>query len=407
MSIPLHTFGVDRPRLKRAVLGRVTSELVEVSVRSEHILMTTSLPCIRELEGYAGVMTRQMPDSALLEALAQRAIPLIHGVQNFDHLEPGDVVALNPGGYIRTLYRISSPHNAIFTTDRCNSLCLMCSQPPKEVDDRGQVEEHLRLIDLMSPKSREIGITGGEPTLLKDGLLRIIERCKERLPDTALHILSNGRLFYYGSYARKLAAIGHPDLMIGVPLYSDLADEHDFVVQCRGAFDETLVGLCNLARFGVRVEIRVVLHRHTYARLPELSELIYRNLPFAAHVAFMGLELMGFAVPNASDLWIDPYDYRDELRRATEFLARRGMNVSIYNHQLCVVPPELWRFCAKSISDWKNDYLPECETCSIRAACGGFFSSSLKRLHSRHIRPVLLDPSVALAAPADLLRISG
>jgi His-Xaa-Ser system radical SAM maturase HxsC len=385
LSLPLQTFGVDRPRLKQTVLGRVTSERQEPSVRSEYILMTSSLRDIRDLAGYAGILTLDSPDQDLLDSLT---VPVFHSVQTFDHLEPGDVVALNPGGYIRTLYRIFSPHNAIFTTDRCNSYCLMCSQPPKSVDDGDRIAEHLRLIELMSPAIREIGITGGEPTLLKDDLLRIIERCKERLPETALHILSNGRLFYYGSFARRLAAIGHPNLMIGVPLYSDLDEEHDFVVQCRGAFDQTLVGLCNLARFGVPVEIRVVIHRHTYARLPELAEFIYRNLPFASHVALMGLELMGFAVPNARDLWIDPHDYQEELRRATTFLARRGMNVSIYNHQLCVVPRELWRFCAKSISDWKNDYLPECDICAVRDLCGGFFSSSLKRLRSQHIRPL-------------------
>lgn len=388
MSFPLHTFGVDQPRLKQTVLGRVTSERQDDSMRSDYVLITKRLSDVQDLEGYVAVMTLESPDPALLETLAGRGVPVVHGVQTFDHLVPGDVVALNPGGYIRTLYRAASPHNAIFTTDRCNSYCLMCSQPPKPVDDSDRITEHLRLIELMSPATREIGITGGEPTLLKDGLLRIIERCKERLPETALHILSNGRLFYYGTFARRLAAIEHPNLMIGVPLYSDLNDEHDFVVQCRGAFDETLIGLCNLARFSVPVEIRVVIHRHTYARLPELAEFIYRNLPFASHVAFMGLELMGFAVPNVRDLWIDPYDYQGELRRATEFLAHRGMNVSIYNHQLCVIPRELWSFCVKSISDWKNDYLPECSTCSVRESCGGFFSSSLKRIHSQHIRPL-------------------
>jgi His-Xaa-Ser system radical SAM maturase HxsC len=220
-----------------------------------------------------------------------------------------------------------------------------------------------------------------------------VERCKELLPATSLHILSNGRLFYYGSLARELGGIGHPDLMIGVPLYSDLDFEHDFIVQAAGAFDETLVGLQNLGRFGVPVEIRVVIHRLTYGRLLELAEFIYRNLSFAAHVALMGLEMMGFAVPNRSELWVDPFDYREELRAATRFLAARGMRVSIYNHQLCVVPPDLWRFCRPSISDWKNDYLPECASCLVRETCGGFFSSSLQHGVSRHIAPVASAPT--------------
>jgi His-Xaa-Ser system radical SAM maturase HxsC len=261
----------------------------------------------------------------------------------------------------------------------------MCSQPPKDIDDSDRIAEHLRLIELASPTTAELGITGGEPTLMKDDLLEIVRRCKQLLPQTALHILSNGRLFYYGSFARKVAEIDHPDLMIGIPLYSDIDYLHDYVVQCRGAFDDTMVGLYNLGRFGVHVEVRVVIHRLTYDRLYDLAEFIYRNLPFASHVALMGLEMMGLAIPNQDSLWIDPWDYRDELERASFFLASRGMRVSIYNHQLCTVAPALWPLCRRSISDWKNEYLPACSGCAAKEQCGGFFSSGLKHRHSEHI----------------------
>ena len=54
-------------------------------------------------------------------------------------------------------------------------------------------------------------------------------------PNTALHMLSNGRLFNYLTLCREIAAIDHPDLMIGIPLYSDIPHRHDFVVQADGA----------------------------------------------------------------------------------------------------------------------------------------------------------------------------
>jgi hypothetical protein len=97
---------------------------------------------------------------------------------------------------------------------------------------------------------------------------------------------------------------------------------------------------------------------------------------------------MGFAVPNLDQLWIDPWDYRTELREATLSLAARGMRPSIYNHQLCVVPEDLWPFCRKSISDWKNDYLPVCDGCAVQGDCGGFFASSVKRRISAHVAPL-------------------
>ncbi len=387
MSLRLHAHGTAS-RFEGAALGRVTREPVEAPARGHHVLVLESWREGFEPNEYAGVLVGAAMPEEPLATLERAKVPIVHGVGALDHLAAGDVVALEPSGYVRTLYRIGSRSNALFATDRCNSFCVMCSQPPKAIDDRSRIREHLRLVELIDPATRELGITGGEPTLLKDNLLRLVAYCKERLPETALHVLSNGRLFYYGSFARKLAAIEHPDVMIGVPVYSDLGAVHDFVVQSEGAFDQTMVGLQNLGRHGVPVEIRVVLHRYTSERLARLAEFIYRNLTFAAHVTFMGLELMGFAVANADDLWIDPYEYRDELREAVFHLAARGVSVSVYNHQLCVVPRELWPFCRRSISDWKNDYAPICEACAVKEHCGGFFTSSLRRRVSGHLAPI-------------------
>ena len=118
-----------------------------------------------------------------------------------------------------------------------------------------------------------------------------------------------------------------------------------------------------------------------------LAEFIWRNLPFVDHVALMGLEMFGFTPRNLDVLWVDPVDYQRQLRSAVRTLALAGMNVSIYNHQLCTIPRELWPFARRSISDWKNVYLDECGECAVRAYCGGFFQSATKR-HSEHIRAV-------------------
>lgn len=386
MSHPLHAFGTPMPGLETPLLGRVTSDPIPPSNRGDHILFRPQGLPEGDLEGYAAVLIGSRLSEAALERVGR--VPGVHSLSRWDHFSDGDVLALQPRGYVRTLYRKTSSHNAIFATDRCNSYCLMCSQPPRPVDDSDRIREHLRLIDLMDPETLDLGITGGEPTLLKDDLLAIVQRCKDRLPNAALHILSNGRLFYYGSFAKKLSAIQHPDLMIGVPLYSDRAATHDYVVQCKGAFRDTVIGLQNLGRYGVPVEIRIVLHRWTYARLLDLAEFIFHNLTFASHVAFMGLEPMGFAVPNLNTLWIDPVEFAPQLREAVAFLSARGMNVSIYNAQLCTTPRELWPYCRQSISDWKNEYLPECARCLAKAECGGFFTSALRRKTSSHIRAI-------------------
>jgi His-Xaa-Ser system radical SAM maturase HxsC len=306
--------------------------------------------------------------------------------ESLHHLSSGDIIRISPrSGDLWVMYRRESAFNTMLLTERCNSYCIMCSQPPKPGEDGYLVRAYLDAIPLMAAETCELGITGGEPTLLGDGLLEIIRKCKDVLPGTGIHMLSNGRMFNYLTLCRALAAIEHPDLMIGIPLYSDIPHRHDYVVQADGSFDQTIRGIMNLARCGISVEIRMVLHQETIDRLPQFARFIARNLPFVDHVAFMGLEMMGFVRMNLDFLWVDPVDYQSQIKRAVIHLQWHGLNVSIYNHQLCVLDRQLWPLARKSISDWKNEYLDECNGCAVRDQCGGFFASSSVR-HSDHIR---------------------
>lgn len=369
------------------VIARVTRDAVSVPERGDHVFVCEAPP--DDVGGYAAVLCDGIIETPLI------GLPVIDSVRT-EHLRDGDVVGIDRRGYVRTLYRRASLHNSIFATDHCNSLCLMCSQPPRDVDETGIVQRHLRLIRLIDPATKELGISGGEPTLLGDGLLEIVRECRDRLPNTALHILSNGRLFANGPFAERLASIRHPDLMIGIPLYSDIDSEHDYVVQARGAFGETMQGIHNLGRYGAPVEIRVVLHKQTYERLPQLAEFLYRNVTFASQVVLMGLEITGFTIPNLESLWIDPCDYQPQLLEATLFLAGRGIVVWIYNHQLCTLPRDLWPFSRRSISDWKNEYVSQCSICEVQQECGGFFSSAVERHRtSRGIAAVCVDSSAS------------
>jgi His-Xaa-Ser system radical SAM maturase HxsC len=376
MSIPLRARAIPARDIDRPIIARVTTRH---EPHPDYCYLTDSATG----EGPWGLVLTTAPAPGDIPV----ASPFFHSLSPADHLAEGDVVAADPNGTIRTLYRRASPHNTILMTERCNSFCLMCSQPPRARDRPGLHAENQRLLDLIDPATGALGITGGEPTLFRQALLELIQKVKDRLPATSLHLLTNGRLFSPG-YARDLADIAHPDLMLGIPLYADTDAHHDFVVQAKGAFDQTIAGLHNLARCRVAVELRVVLHRHTYQRLPQLATFICRNLPFVAQVALMGLEPMGFAIANLEDLWSDPHEYQQELTNATRILANAGLNVVLFNHQLCVLPERLRPYATRSISDWKNDYLPQCTACSVRSACGGFFSSSLARRYSAHIRPI-------------------
>lgn len=365
--------GFDRP-----VVGVVTLKKLPAGARDKRIFVGESLP--DEVSRYRGLLT-----TSAVETL-QLGSPLIHRMREIDHFRDGDIVVMEPGsGFVRSLYRPAEKHNSLFITERCNSNCIMCSQPPKDRDDSEELtKRNLELIDLIDPAPSFLTLTGGEPTLLGEKLFRILGLLRDKMPSTALHMLTNGRRFAWPDFTKQFASVDHPQLSLGIPLYSDIANIHDYVVQAHGAFDQTVIGMHQLARWNQRVEVRVVLHARTVDRLPELAEFIYRNLSFVEHVAFMGLENIGYTPRNIKELWIDPFEYQQHLYDAVLILCQRGIRTSIYNHQLCVLRPSLWRFAQKSISDWKNVYLEECDACAARQNCGGFFKWATN-CHSAHV----------------------
>lgn len=368
-----------------SIVGILTTEDLPPGERTTRIRFvpsgdTTFELSRADLSGYRAFLTQVLVEGT-------PSLPSVYALRESNHLRHGDIVALEgKSGVVRSLYRPYEEHHHLFVTERCNSNCLMCSQPPKDRDDIDALTaRNLELIDLIPTPPRYLTITGGEPTLLGEKLFLLIRRLRERMPETELHVLTNGRSFAWREFTGQFAGLGHPNISLGIPLYADVASVHDYIVQARGAFDQTMMGFHQAARHGIRVEVRVVLHRLTIPRLAKLAEYIYRNLTFAEHIALMGLEYTGYTPRNVVELWIDPYEYQDELAAAVEFLSLRNMPVSIYNHQLCVLKPSLWRYARKSISDWKLLYLPQCADCGVKADCGGFFQWALKK-RSAHIR---------------------
>lgn len=350
-----------------------TNTTLPVPLRKKRILFTDILP--EDHDHWLWIFIKEGKNSF------EESVPNLSVLPNpLWHLKCGDIVRLNTVAWtVRVLYRIQSANNYFLMTERCNSYCVMCSQPPRDINDDYLIDEILTTIPLISQSTNEIGFSGGEPTLLGDRFITVLQRMKQHLPKTAVHVLSNGRNFNNVSLAKSVGKINHPDLMIGIPLYADISELHDFIVQADNAFDETIRGILNLKRYGVKVEVRVVIHALNYKRLPQLAEFIARNLLFLDHVALMGLELTGFAKTNLETLWIDPYDYQAELTKAVEILAWYGMNVSVYNLPLCLVPESIRRFTTQSISDWKNEFHEECVQCQQKESCSGFFYSSKLR----------------------------
>ena len=357
------------------IIGRITFGKSNPFARSNDILVCDN--ATKLAFGYSATITNN-------PLVSDNGKPYII-VDDLNGFHEEDVVILNQKGEIIFVYEISSCHNAIMATERCNHHCIMCPQPPV-LKEKDKTPFNMKHISLMNKKTQEIGITGGEPTLLGDNLFVLINHIKKELPNTAISILSNGVKFADKEYAMKLAKCHHHDLQIDIPLFSDIAEEHNRIVGAK-TFYKTVQGLYNLALFRQRIGLRIVVHKQTYKRLPQFADFIYHNFPFVSQVAFMQMETTGLAKANFDELWIDPYDYNEQIREAVLLLANRGMKPYIYNAQLCILPEEIRCYAQQSISDWKDIYIPECDGCTLRGQCAGFFESN-RNFHSLHIHKI-------------------
>lgn len=301
-------------------------------------------------------------------------------IQELSDMEVGDIISLK-NRKIRSVYRVNSVNNFLFATIRCNSNCLMCSQPPLDIDDTLENYEIWNYaIEIIEESPKHLTITGGEPTLLGEKLVLLINKLLNKFPKLLLTILSNGRMLALDSTIDILDEISFKqNVVFAIPLYSDIYKQHDHIVQAKDAFHQTCLGIHKISSLGFPLEIRVVLHKLSNPRLLALSKFIHMNFPFASHITFMGLEIIGYTNANKTLLIENDSNLANtKLLMSLDFLSKWKYNVSIYNTPLCHLPESLWIYAKKSISDWKNSFKTECDTCIKKHECSGFFTWNLK-----------------------------
>lgn len=297
-------------------------------------------------------------------------------IGNVKGLHTGDVVKVYRDGSIFRLWDATSPHNCLFVTGACNFRCWMCPQPPV-ADNPLLHQENLRILSLLRPKDvKMIGITGGEPTLFCSRLVEYYDIVNKRFPNARVEVLTNGSVLADFDCAKRLALAAPFNICYCVSLHGDTSELAESVMRTKGGWDKAIKGIMNLALLQQEIELRLVLTKHNVRYLRDIVLFFYRNFPFVGHIAFMGQEIIGEAEYNLKEVWVEPKEYVQNLADSVLLLSSLGMNVSIYNLPLCLLPERVRKYAARSISDWKQGYRQECKICQMRNQCCGFFTTS-------------------------------
>lgn len=366
------------------IIGRIIkNKNVEEKNKYIQILENENIELFEE--GYLGYIFQDKPKNINLEN-----INYCYQVKDYETLIDFDVVEIINKKNIRVLYRDDSDDNVIMVTNQCNSNCIMCPDPDvirntKENPDIRKLIEQVRCIP---EDTKHITITGGEPGILKENLIVLLNECKENLQNTEFLLLSNGRVFADEKFTTKLKKKLPNQIRIAIPIYADNEELHDQITRAKGSFRQTITGIRRLIDKKIDVEIRIVVLKKNYQNLEKIAKFIVKKLPEVKIVNIMALEMTGNAHKNKKEIWINFENVKEYIYKASIILIKAGITTNLYNFPLCSLDERLYSIARKSITDYKVRYKEECNQCIAKEKCGGFFNSTINEKDIQ-IKPII------------------
>ncbi len=264
------------------------------------------------------------------------------------------------------------------TCYECNNNCLMCTTLRPGYSERvynqtKKTSDLKRIIDSLNPKLHNFCFTGGEPTIRPD-IFELVSYVLDKLPDTRINLITNGRMLAYKNFTEKLISLGLKNYII--PLHAHAPELHDFITQANGSFEQTVKGLKNLLKYDVDVELRIVVHALNYVYLKELAEFINLNFKGISRIVFIYFDLTGTANANRNRLIVNQSKVIPYLENAVDFLASKRCDVRIYHIPLCLLRPDYRKFAEwRTVGERRITFTKECAMCSSKSQCSGIWKT--------------------------------
>jgi len=242
-------------------------------------------------------------------------------------------------------------------------------------------------------------LTGGEPTIHPQ-FLELLALIRTEFPNNLIRLLSNGRMFCYPDFARRVCGIGGLPFEIAVPMFGYDPSTHEAISRAPHSFEQTTAGLRNLEKFrkpGQLVEIRIIMTRVQERFLDGLLDFLLAEFGWVDRVVFLFEELEGFAEQYKGRLVFTQSECAAAIDRNFDKL-QKFKDARMYHFSLCAVPTRLWPHVWNTLADFKVTYLEGCRTkCVYRDRCVGVHRSYVKHAGAPDIAPITAERDVELS----------
>ncbi|HPR91137.1 MAG TPA: radical SAM protein [Candidatus Paceibacterota bacterium] len=279
--------------------------------------------------------------------------------------------------------------------NQCNNHCTMCTNPKDYQLENNSSEYSCKNIinrwtNTKLKRGEAICLTGGEPTIHPD-FFEILHWFSKQYPKNIIAMASNGRLFYYEAFTRKVLRTNNLVLEIAIHGYN--AKTHDAVTRVKGSFEQTIKGIHNILRYkndSQFLEIRIIITKLTYKNLDKILEFLTEefDVSLIRDVVLVFMEMEGQAQDNFKLVGLRYDQINWKVYQIAEKWSKSFNDFRLYHFPLCTLLPTLWPHAWRTLRGEEVTFVKACNNCRVKKYCMGIHRDYLKLIGEKEFHPV-------------------
>jgi len=268
----------------------------------------------------------------------------------------------------------------------CNNCCIMCTYRLPEETYMVSFEEAKSMINNLGDVDGNVIMTGGEPTIRKD-FFEILDYIGERHPDNDIHLSTNATTFGDPEFTKRVAR--YPKVYVTTEFHGSTSEKHDAITRTKGSFKRTYDGIKNMLKYGVKFQIREVIHKVNYQDLPTIAKFLVKEFPELRKTVIFTIDLIGNAKRNLDTVFVMNSKIIPFVEEATDIFEKHNVEVSYFQIPCCMLKKKYrYKVVPNNVSSDRIYFDKKCDACSYRNKCSGVWRTYAEKAGVDELKPI-------------------
>jgi cyclic pyranopterin phosphate synthase len=222
-------------------------------------------------------------------------------------------------------------------TYKCNSKCIFCYDATKRTNlkDLPLDEAKIQLINLKNKGVKIVSLRGSEPTVYPY-LFELIKFIKSI--NLRFRMTTNARFFSYEKNAENFAHMGLDNVYTSI--HSANLMVHDSLTRSPGSFKQSVLGIDNLIKNGVKVETNTTILKQNVKELPDIARFLSTrfNKIHRARFSFLYTSESGLSLNEWKKMMPSLTETKPYVTKAMDVFRKKGIYSFIEKMPICGSP---------------------------------------------------------------------